>query len=119
MIPRPPRSTLFPYTTLFRSLGAVPSVIPTVGSKELVALLPTMLGLRGAGTVIIPEVAYPTYEVGAVLAGLGVRRTDAPPDDAAGAGPVWPNSPGNPHGPVLNDYALRARAGWGRAHGVA
>src|SRR5947207_4373646 len=24
MIPRPPRSTLFPYTTLFRSLGADP-----------------------------------------------------------------------------------------------
>src|SRR4051794_26882685 len=60
-------------------LGADPSVIPTVGSKELVALLPTLLGLQGSGTVLIPEVAYPTYEVGAVLAGLGVRRTDVPP----------------------------------------
>ena len=49
-------------------------MIPTVGSKELVALLPTLLGLRGGGTVVIPEVAYPTYEVGAVLAGLAVRR---------------------------------------------
>ena len=60
-------------------LGADPSLVPTVGSKELVALLPTLLGLRGAGTVVIPEVAYPTYEVGAVLAGLAVRRTDTPP----------------------------------------
>nr|WP_280173855.1 succinyldiaminopimelate transaminase [Geodermatophilus obscurus] len=99
-------------------LGAVPSVVPTVGSKELVALLPTMLGLRGAGTVLIPEVAYPTYEVGAVLAGLTVRRTDTPPADVAGVVLVWLNSPGNPHGRVLTDDELRAWVAWGRAHGV-
>src|SRR4029453_1508140 len=59
-------------------LGGAPAPTPTVGSKELVALLPTLLGLRGAGTVLIPEVAYPTYEVGAVLAGLAVTPTDTP-----------------------------------------
>jgi succinyldiaminopimelate transaminase len=95
-----------------------PSVLPTVGSKELVALLPTLLGLRGAGTVLIPEVAYPTYEVGAVLAGLAVRRTDRPPADAAGVVLVWLNSPGNPHGRVLSDDELRSWVAWGRAHGV-
>jgi succinyldiaminopimelate transaminase len=94
------------------------SLLPTIGSKELVALLPTLLGLRGAGTVLVPEVAYPTYEVGAVLAGLGVRRTDSPPDDAAGVVLVWLNSPGNPHGRVLSDEQLRAWVAWGRAHGV-
>jgi succinyldiaminopimelate transaminase len=100
-------------------LGAVPSVIPTVGSKELVALLPTLLGLAGSGgTVVIPEVAYPTYEVGAVLAGLSVLRSDVPPDDPAGVVLVWINSPGNPHGRVLSDDELRAWAAWGRAHGV-
>ena len=99
-------------------LGADPSLIPTVGSKELVALLPTLLGLRGAGTVLIPEVAYPTYEVGAVLAGLAVHRTDAPPDDAAGVVLVWLNSPGNPHGRVLTGDELRTWAAWGRAHGI-
>jgi succinyldiaminopimelate transaminase len=99
-------------------LGSDPSVIPTVGSKELVALLPTMLGLQGSGTVLIPEVAYPTYEVGAVLAGLSVRRTDVPPDDAAGVVLVWLNSPGNPHGRVLTDDELRGWVSWGRAHGV-
>jgi succinyldiaminopimelate transaminase len=98
--------------------GAEPSVIPTVGSKELVALLPTLLGLRSGGTVLIPEVAYPTYEVGAVLAGLAVRRTDTPPADAAGAVLVWLNSPGNPHGRVLTDDQLRAWVAWGRAHRV-
>jgi succinyldiaminopimelate transaminase len=99
-------------------LDGDPSVIPTIGSKELVALLPTMLGLQGSGTVLIPEVAYPTYEVGAVLAGLGVRRTDVPPDDATGVVLVWLNSPGNPHGRVLSDDQLRAWVAWGRAHGV-
>jgi succinyldiaminopimelate transaminase len=99
-------------------LGAAPSVIPTIGSKELVALLPTMLGLRGGGTVVVPEVAYPTYEVGAVLAGLGVRRTDTPPDDATGVVLAWLNSPGNPHGRVLSDDQLRAWVAWGRAHGI-
>ena len=98
-------------------LGAEPSLIPTVGSKELVALLPTLLGLR-SGTVLLPEVAYPTYEVGAVLAGLAVRRTDVPPPDAAGVVLVWLNSPGNPHGRVLSDDRLRAWVAWGRAHGV-
>lgn len=92
--------------------GPDPSVIPTVGSKELVALLPTLLGLSGSGTVLIPEVAYPTYEVGAVLAGLAVRRCDVPPDDATGVVLVWLNSPGNPHGRVLTDDELRAWAAW-------
>jgi succinyldiaminopimelate transaminase len=92
-------------------------VIPTVGSKELVALLPTLLGLHG-GTVLIPEVAYPTYEVGAVVAGLTVLRTDTPPADPGDAVLVWLNSPGNPHGRVLTDDELRAWVTWGRAHGV-
>src|SRR5688572_32015144 len=39
MIRRPPRSTLFPYTTLFRSemdrAGAVEMLMPTVQPKEL------------------------------------------------------------------------------------
>jgi succinyldiaminopimelate transaminase len=92
-------------------------VIPTVGSKELVALLPTLLGLHG-GTVLIPEVAYPTYEVGAVVAGLQVLRTDTPPADPGDAVLVWLNSPGNPHGRVLTDDELRAWVTWGRTHGV-
>ncbi len=99
-------------------LGSDPSLIPTVGSKELVALLPTLLGLSGGGTVIVPEVAYPTYEVGAVLAGLAVRRTDTPPADVTGVVLAWLNSPGNPHGRVPSDDELRAWAAWGRAHGI-
>src|SRR2546429_2205399 len=45
MIRRPPRSTLFPYTTLFRSLlacrfGTFPHGIPISLKAELVAVLP-------------------------------------------------------------------------------
>lgn len=98
-------------------LGAVPSVVPTVGSKELVALLPTLLGLH-AGTVVIPEVAYPTYEVGAVVAGLSVLRSDVPPAGVADPVLVWLNSPGNPHGRVLPVEQLRAWVAWGRERGV-
>src|SRR2546428_8953456 len=33
MIRRPPRSTLFPYTTLFRSIGAILDAAPAVGDS--------------------------------------------------------------------------------------
>src|SRR3989475_3951269 len=39
MIRRPPRSTLFPYTTLFRSLGASTTFIGAVGSDSNAKLL--------------------------------------------------------------------------------
>src|ERR1035438_7838908 len=34
MIRRPPRSTLFPYTTLFRSLNKTSSVFPRIGREQ-------------------------------------------------------------------------------------
>ena len=101
--------------------GPDPSVIPTIGSKELVAFLPTLLGLGGRGTVVLPEVAYPTYEVGAIVAGLDVLRSDTPPAAGSVTGPVamvWLNSPGNPHGRVLTDEELGRWVAWGRQHGV-
>ena len=50
--------------------GADPAnVLPIIGAKEFVAWLPTLLGL-GAGDVVgLPALAYPTYAVGAKLAG--------------------------------------------------
>src|SRR5438552_8983744 len=38
MIRRPPRSTLFPYTTLFRSLPASPDWAPDSGSRRTIFL---------------------------------------------------------------------------------
>ncbi|MBK8461451.1 MAG: succinyldiaminopimelate transaminase [Micropruina sp.] len=92
--------------------GSVPiadeGVLPVIGTKELVAWLPTLLGLGEGDLVVIPTMAYPTYEVGARLSGAGVLATDDPAE-AAAAGPqlIWINSPANPHGSILSADELR------------
>ncbi|HEY5879220.1 MAG TPA: aminotransferase class I/II-fold pyridoxal phosphate-dependent enzyme, partial [Nakamurella sp.] len=78
------------------------NVMPTIGSKEFVAALPTLLGLRAGDAVVIPELAYPTYEIGAIMAGATVMRSDS----LTAVGPdrvalLWLNSPSNPTGKVL------------------
>jgi len=84
------------------------AVVPTIGSKEFVALLPALLGLGAGDTVVIPEVAYPTYDVGARLVGA----TPLPADGIeAWAGNskvalVWVNSPSNPTGAVRSREEL-------------
>jgi succinyldiaminopimelate transaminase len=94
-------------------------VLPTIGSKELVAWLPTLLGLGAEHTVVIPELAYPTYEVGARLAGAQYVRSDS----TAALGPrrvalVWLNSPSNPTGRVLPAEHLRKVVDWARERGA-
>jgi succinyldiaminopimelate transaminase len=90
------------------------AVLPTVGSKELVAWLPTLLGLGPGDLVALPELAYPTYEVGARLAGATpVRLVDDEPA-RPGTRLRWLNSPGNPTGDVvpsgvLTDAVAQAR----------
>jgi succinyldiaminopimelate transaminase len=95
------------------------AVLPTVGSKELVASLPTYLGLGPADTVVIPELAYPTYDVGARLAGCQVVAADS--TLALGPGRpslVWLNSPANPTGRVLPAEHLRKVVDWSRERGA-
>lgn len=82
------------------------AAIPSIGSKELVALLPFLLGLRAGDRVVVPTVAYPTYAVGALVAGCEVVASDDP-DACAGARLVWVNSPGNPNGRVATAAQLR------------
>ncbi|HVV13224.1 succinyldiaminopimelate transaminase [Amycolatopsis sp.] len=95
------------------------AVLPTIGSKELVAWLPRLLGVGPGETVVIPELAYPTYEVGALLAGASVLRADS----LLALGPqrpsmVWLNSPSNPTGKVLGVDHLRKVVEWARARDV-
>jgi len=95
------------------------AVLPTVGSKELVALLPGLLGLSAGDRVLLPELAYPTYDVGARLAGAEpVAVADVARADPAGVRLVWLNSPSNPTGAVTGAEELRAVVAWARAHGV-
>jgi succinyldiaminopimelate transaminase len=84
-------------------------VIPTVGSKEFVALLAYMLGLGEGDVVVHPATAYPTYAVGAAMSGATAVAADDPSDWPAETRLVWLNSPGNPDGRVLDVDALRAR----------
>ncbi|WP_340558265.1 succinyldiaminopimelate transaminase [Streptomyces sp. GSL17-111] len=95
------------------------NVLPVVGSKELVAWLPVQLGLRPGDRVAFPRLAYPTYEVGARLAGAEPVAYDDPRDvDPAGLRLLWLNSPSNPTGRVLDADVLRATVDWAREHGV-
>ncbi|PFG33750.1 succinyldiaminopimelate transaminase [Sanguibacter antarcticus] len=96
------------------------AVMPTIGSKELVGLLPSLLSLGPGDVVVHPEVAYPTYDVGARLAGA-TPLPAAGVDDWAGRSDVrlvWVNSPGNPSGTVLGVDALREIVDAARAIGA-
>jgi succinyldiaminopimelate transaminase len=105
-----------------RRLGAsvdATQVVPTIGSKELVSLLPSLLGLEPGCEVLLPSLAYPTYDVGARLAGCVPVPTDDPTaHDPARVGLVWLNSPSNPTGEVWPAERMRAVVDWARAHGV-
>ena len=94
-------------------------VLPTIGSKELVASLPAQLGLGNSDTVAIPQLAYPTYEVGARLVGAAVLRADSSGYVAdQQVSMVWLNSPSNPTGAVMPAAAMARVVAWARQHGV-
>jgi succinyldiaminopimelate transaminase len=95
------------------------AVLPTIGSKEFIANLPLQLGLGRGDTVGIPELAYPTYEVGARYAGCNVIASDS----TVGFGPVTPmlvfiNSPSNPTGRIVGIDHLKKMVDWARERGV-
>jgi len=86
---------------------SVANVIPTIGSKEFVALLPTLLGLGPGDVVVQPTAAYPSYAVGAAVVGATVLSSDEPDEWPAETKLVWLNSPGNPDGRVHSLEFLR------------
>jgi succinyldiaminopimelate transaminase len=94
-------------------------VLPVIGTKELVALLPAQLGLGADDTVVTPELAYPTYAVGAALVGARTVATDS----LTSLGPErpalrWVNSPANPTGRVLPVAHLKKVVDWCRERGT-
>ncbi|MBO9523583.1 MAG: succinyldiaminopimelate transaminase [Nocardioidaceae bacterium] len=97
----------------------IDGVLPVIGSKELIASMAGHLGIGPGDLVVYPELAYPTYEVGAVLAGARTIATDS----LLSLGPetprlVWINSPSNPTGRVLPVDHLRKVVDWCRERGV-
>jgi aspartate/methionine/tyrosine aminotransferase len=121
-------------------------VLPVIGTKEFIAWLPVMLGLGPGDVVLQPELAYPTYDIGARLAGASVLASDSllgagpclppgttpqnspitggatapsppgPPEEMERVGLVWLNSPSNPTGRVLLPSHMRKVVEWAREH---
>jgi len=110
---------------LARTLGvsvAPETVLPVIGTKELVAWLPVMLGLGSSDTVLCPSLAYPTYGIGARLAGAAALAVDSVEgldsvEGAGSAGLLWLNSPSNPTGEVKPASWLRSAVSWARSRG--
>ena len=108
----------------------VEGVLPTVGSKELVAHLPFQLGIGPGDAVAFPHIAYPTYDMGARFVGAEALALDmaelAAHGDAALPDPsaadrlrlLWLNSPSNPTGEVLSTAQLAAIVRWARERGI-
>ncbi len=94
------------------------AVLPTVGSKELVALLPFLLGLGAGEAVVFPRIAYPSYAMGAALVGADAIAEDDPALWPAHTRLVWLNSPSNPDGRVLDAAQLRAAVARARELGA-
>jgi len=93
------------------------SVLPVVGTKEFIAWLPVMLGLGPGDTVVYPSLAYPTYDIGARLAGAAAVASDTPATWPDTAHLLWLNSPSNPTGRVLSAGELRDAVAWARDRG--
>jgi succinyldiaminopimelate transaminase len=100
------------------------AILPVIGTKELIAWLPTLLGCGPGDVVVHPELAYPTYDIGARLAGARPVPADAGTAALAAAAALgrirlaWLNSPSNPTGAVLPADVLRDAVSWARDHGV-
>jgi succinyldiaminopimelate transaminase len=95
------------------------AVLPVIGSKELIGALPLHLGIGPGDLVVQPELAYPTYEVGATLVGAEVLAADS----LTAIGPrtprlLWLNSPSNPTGKVLPPEHLKKVVEWCRDRGT-
>lgn len=97
---------------------SVDNVLPSIGSKELVALLPLLAGVRAGDVVVHPRAAYPTYAVGAAIADAVSFASDDPVEWPEGTKLIWLNSPGNPDGRVLDVDFLRAAVARGRELGA-
>ena len=95
------------------------AVLPVIGTKEFIAWLPTLLGCGPGDVIVYPALAYPTYDVGARLAGATPVATDG----LVALGPervrlAWLNSPSNPTGQVLPAEHLRKVVSWARERDV-
>lgn len=95
------------------------AVLPVIGTKEFIAWLPTLLDCGPDSTVSYPELAYPTYDIGARLAGARPAPTDHPDElDGSPVRLAWLNTPSNPTGRVLTADRISELVSWSRGKGA-
>lgn len=96
-----------------KSLGATGDfgVLPLIGSKEFVAWLPTFIQAK---SVLYPEIAYPTYLVGALLGQAQATAVNLEAQLWPAAEMAWVNSPSNPTGRVHSEAEFRSAIDWSR-----
>ncbi|MFT8359268.1 succinyldiaminopimelate transaminase [Bifidobacterium aquikefiri] len=99
------------------------SVVPSVGSKEAVALMVSLLHLNAGDVVVQPKISYPTYEIGTQIAGATVVKVDDVTDVASwknidNVKAIWVNSPCNPTGEIIDSQQLATIVAAARAIGA-
>jgi aspartate/methionine/tyrosine aminotransferase len=90
-------------------------LLPSIGSKEVVANLPAQLEVKN---LLYPEIAYPTYLVGGIMAGAHNRTVGHDSAQWPNADLVWINSPSNPTGRISSGSELRAIIEYSRKTGA-
>lgn len=97
-----------------KNLGATGEfdVLPLIGSKELVAWLPTIMESKH---VLYPEIAYPTYLAGSMIAKIKASTVDFDATKWPAADLAWVNSPSNPTGRVNTDQELLSAIEWAQS----
>src|SRR5260370_7736278 len=100
MIRRPPRSTLYPYTTLFRSAGVNPLYYKLVGHLTAKSTYPFILGVDFAGALERAPAAERDLHVGDRV--FGMARTHGTYPEYA---PVSPAAQPTPLAPIPDRLA--------------
>lgn len=89
--------------------------MPLIGSKEFVALLPFLIEAK---SVLYPKVAYPTYNVGALMAGANPVAVEIDAKTWQKSDLAWVNTPSNPTGRVHSEPELTAVIEYARTSGA-
>jgi succinyldiaminopimelate transaminase len=77
-----------------------------------------MIGIGEGDTIVHPRAAYPTYAIGAAMAGAEALASDDPAEWPATTRLIWLNSPGNPDGRILSVDFLRTAVARARELGA-
>ena len=114
------RTAVVDWLRRFRGIEGVgpQHVVPTIGSKEFLGLLPFLLDIRAGDIVVVPELGYPAYIDGAAAVGATIVAEDDPARWPEHTRLIWINTPRNPDGRTLTHADLRIAVDRARAIGA-